>query len=949
MPVKPGPLLKIDKELDKRTVIQPSLIPGSGNGLFAVVKIKKGEVIVVCGPSGSGKSTLIKCVNALEPFQKGDVVVDGIQAAERTSGNVPFAGTIYTNSTTVGPWQNIINSNPGQASAVTGQTALVASLESDLATAFTQIDGLSATAGYTSVAATALNGLNTLDGINRTYVINVTSGFSISSKINITGDAGDVFVLRWDTNANAADGYQGQVKFQSGGAIVPLGGLTAANFIHVAGDINASGGGSNPTGNFPQGPRLDDGQGALIDGGSDFNGGGFFTGYWLTTGNSKGETASLSNAIFTGGWYTLSSKFSMTSGTSGVHVCANVATLASNAPVNLPFDPNNIGLDANTGSGPTAQVGDTLVYTFSLKNTSATAQNINALIDNNGTSSSADDFTPTAVWKTVSGQQYNYGDVNNNGVFNAGETWFYQTSKIAGAAGLLINGATATTGNASGTTSDTDLANVTVVAASQKASIGNFVWEDANANGVQDAGEKGIAGVTVKLLNSGGSVLASVITDVDGQYAFGNLTPASYKIQIVTPGGYAVTKKDQGSNDGIDSDIDSTGTTVTTTLVAGQNDMRWDAGLYRKASVGDKVWEDKNHNGLQDVGEPGIGNIVVKLLAANGTTVLASTTTNASGNYLFSNLDPGTYVLQFDKSNVIYAGINMNSWKWGVKNVGSNTAIDSDVAGDGVALTNVTKTDAFTLVSGQNDMTRDATITPLVINLDGKGIHTSSLADSTGSFDLFGNGKAVASGWINSGSGFLAVDSNGNGKIDNISELFGGTAKGAGFAQLAAFDSNGDGMVDSQDARFSELKIWVDANGNHQTDDGELMSLADAGVAALQVSYINLPFVDASNNLHLERSLATMADGRSVSMTDVYFNVSSEDAAAAGVALPTLADLLGDDRSLDTVLGADGGMAAPAAMAAPSCQAGHASCDSSEALRRLAALARDEGHALTAY
>src|SRR5216117_3780230 len=44
--------------------------------------IQKGEVVVVCGPSGSGKSTLIKCVNALEPFQKGDVVVDGISIAD---------------------------------------------------------------------------------------------------------------------------------------------------------------------------------------------------------------------------------------------------------------------------------------------------------------------------------------------------------------------------------------------------------------------------------------------------------------------------------------------------------------------------------------------------------------------------------------------------------------------------------------------------------------------------------------------------------------------------------------------------------------------------------------------------------------------------------------------------------------------------------------------------
>src|SRR3970282_866274 len=45
-------------------------------------EVAKGEVVVVCGPSGSGKSTLIKCVNALEPFQKGDIVVDGISVAD---------------------------------------------------------------------------------------------------------------------------------------------------------------------------------------------------------------------------------------------------------------------------------------------------------------------------------------------------------------------------------------------------------------------------------------------------------------------------------------------------------------------------------------------------------------------------------------------------------------------------------------------------------------------------------------------------------------------------------------------------------------------------------------------------------------------------------------------------------------------------------------------------
>jgi hypothetical protein len=195
--------------------------------------------------------------------------------------------------------------------------------------AITQINALPVTPGFEQRSATSLNGLNTQNGTAETIVVNVTSGFQVSSKIGICGDAGDVFILRWDTDADFTNGYQGQVKFQSGGAIVPQCGLTPGNFIHVAGDINASGGGTNPPAPYPQGPRLDDGQGSLITGAQDFNGGGFFTGYWLTTGAPTtlsgglyvGDTAPLSNAIFVGGWYSLTTKFSMTSGTSGVHVC----------------------------------------------------------------------------------------------------------------------------------------------------------------------------------------------------------------------------------------------------------------------------------------------------------------------------------------------------------------------------------------------------------------------------------------------------------------------------------------------------------------------------------------------------------------------------------------------------------------------------------------------------
>jgi hypothetical protein len=101
----------------------------------------------------------------------------------------------------------------------------------------------------------------------------------------------------------------------------------------------------------------------------------------------------------------------------------------------------------------------------------------------------------------------------------------------------------------------------------RSAAIGDKVWLDSNANGVQDAGEAGIAGVTVKLLDSAGGVVSTSTTDASGNYLFSNLTPGDYAVQVVLPTGYFASSKDQGGNDALDSDIDpTTGKTINTTL-----------------------------------------------------------------------------------------------------------------------------------------------------------------------------------------------------------------------------------------------------------------------------------------------------------------------------------------------------------------------------------------------
>jgi protocatechuate 3,4-dioxygenase beta subunit len=434
-------------------------------------------------------------------------------------------------------------------------------------------------------------------------------------------------------------------------------------------------------------------------------------------------------------------------------------------------------------------------------------------------------------------------------------------------------------------------------------SIGNRVWEDANYNGVQDSGEKGVDGVTVKLYDAvSGALKGTTVTHDGGQYLFDDLAAGNYKVEVTNGSGWFFTKTDAGT-DATDSDITSisgsTGKTGAIALGVGQDITTEDAGIYRKASLGDKVWRDANHNGIQDSGEEGIGGITVALYDAATNTKLGTVKTDASGNYKFADLTPGQYYLQFDKTNVKvtfasdHATYNMSDWKWGVKNVGTNDAIDSDVVGDGKALTNVTKTDTITLTSGKNDMSWDATITPIAIDLNGDGIHTIARENMTGSFDLLGSGKAIQTGWLSSSDGFLAIDSNGNGQIDDISELFGGVEKGSGFAKLSSYDSNGDGVVNASDAHFADLKIWQDANSNGKTDAGELISLQAAGVESLKVAYTELPFLDANNNLHLERSSVTLSNGKVADMTDVYFNVDAADAAAAGVVTHNLAELIG--------------------------------------------------------
>ena len=120
----------------------------------------------------------------------------------------------------------------------------------------------------------------------------------------------------------------------------------------------------------------------------------------------------------------------------------------------------------------------------------------------------------------------------------------------------------------------------------EPAQIGDRVWFDANANGVQDAGEDGVAGVTVQLNDAAGNVIDSTTTDSTGNYSF-TVDAGIYSIGIVEPNGFDVTTQDAGGDDTADSDIDPTTlTSGNVTVAAGETNNTLDAGLIAELNAG---------------------------------------------------------------------------------------------------------------------------------------------------------------------------------------------------------------------------------------------------------------------------------------------------------------------------------------------------------------------------
>jgi protocatechuate 3,4-dioxygenase beta subunit len=163
------------------------------------------------------------------------------------------------------------------------------------------------------------------------------------------------------------------------------------------------------------------------------------------------------------------------------------------------------------------------------------------------------------------------------------------------------------------------------------------VYNDLNGNGTLDPGEPGLKGWTVDLLQNG-NVIAMATSSSSGNYSFGHLLAGVYTIEEITPSGWYLTQPANPFS-------------YTLTATSGSRQTGLNFGNFQLVSFSGDIYNDLNGNGIRNPGEPGLQGWTVDLENSNGN-IVATTTTDANGNYSFTGLYPGT----FEVAQVVQSG-----------------------------------------------------------------------------------------------------------------------------------------------------------------------------------------------------------------------------------------------------------------------------------------------------
>ncbi|MGB4958213.1 MAG: SdrD B-like domain-containing protein, partial [Saprospiraceae bacterium] len=392
--------------------------------------------------------------------------------------------------------------------------------------------------------------------------------------------------------------------------------------------------------------------------------------------------------------------------------------------------------------------------------------------------------------------------------------------------------------------------------------LGDFVWEDLNANGIQDAGEVGVPAVKVLLQEIRRDSILEVghrLTDTKGYYLFDSLRPANYKLLFELPNGFSMSPNAKGSNPSLDSDPIN-GMIANIQLGTGVRDSSYDAGIFRKGRIGDFVWVDLNANGIQEINEPGLANVEIRLTGTktDGISVSQTITTDSFGKYAFLDVSPGIYHIK-----VVLPG----GYKFTSSDIGSNDDLDSDGLDGSVQ--------NIAIISGQE-----------TLNIDIGVFRQGQIGDLTW-IDLNGNGVQDAAEPGLEGIGILLSGYNGWGLP--VSQTVQSDVNGKyTFASLdpgiyqVTFQTNGDytfshpnqgsdDLLDSDaisgsvtniviqsgeeihhvDAgyyRFSIIgdRVWEDYNANGIQDPGDT-GITNVSVQIAGVDGIGMPYFDKIN------------------------------------------------------------------------------------------------------
>lgn len=261
---------------------------------------------------------------------------------------------------------------------------------------------------------------------------------------------------------------------------------------------------------------------------------------------------------------------------------------------------------------------------------------------------------------TVDGEKVSLSDYT--------QTYGYQTSTKRSEAGK----GKLTTPTISLTTSNANVSKVDFGFV-KPASLGDYVWFDANKDGIQDADEYGVAGVKVTLVDSlgnpvvdaNGKTVEPVTTDANGKYSFANLLPNvdrllaengndSYKVIFTLPAGYSAT-----TSNATDPETDSNGLESSAILTQGEANKTYDLGLVADGKIGDTIfWDVDNNGGSAPSGadKPLAGvKVTLTYTTPAGVQKTLTTTTDENGKYSFKNLAPGDYTVTVDKDSLATA------------------------------------------------------------------------------------------------------------------------------------------------------------------------------------------------------------------------------------------------------------------------------------------------------